>query len=133
MNSVIEIHDSKIVGVMPSAGSIVVRMSPAYVHRSEGRPGFDSGSVWVQDIELTISDFELESNLPELPQELDGGSIQLGSQVFENIIPLPLDVRGAIRFSVLALSGESLIIQGSGATVVLLGEPRYVEQFSGNR
>jgi hypothetical protein len=82
-------------------------------------------------MEFVISEFVLESSFSELPQELDDGSLRVGSTVFENIVPLPLDVRGAVRFSVLSMSGERLVIQGIRATVVPLGKSRYVERFSG--
>jgi hypothetical protein len=132
MNSVIELHDSWVVGITLSCNAVVVRFGPAYVHHSENRPGFDRGSVWVQDLDLTFSAGKLESSFSELPQELDGGELMLGCEVFENLLRLPLDVKGVIQFSALSINGECLVIRGNSATVVPVGEARYVEQFSGD-
>ena len=132
MNDNIECHDSWVVRITPSSSSVVVRFSPAYIHRSEGRPGFARGSVWVQDIDLIISMGVIESTFAELPQELDTGSLRVEGEVFEDLLPLPLDVQGAVRFSARSIEGEYLLIQGDRATVVLVGEARYVESFPGN-
>ena len=43
MNSVVELHDSTLAGIEPVGNEIVVRLAPAYFHRSEGRPGIDPG------------------------------------------------------------------------------------------
>lgn len=130
-SAIIELHDSRVVGITPSSGSVIVRFRPAYVHRSEGRAGFDPGSGWVQDIDLVVSEAVLESSFTEMPGELDDGSLSVDNEVFENAIPFPLDVRGAVRFSAVSLNGERLVIQGTGATTVPVGEARYVEQFPG--
>ena len=42
MRSIIELHDSRVIGIVPFGNSIVVRFGPAYLHRSAQRPGFDS-------------------------------------------------------------------------------------------
>jgi hypothetical protein len=133
MNSVIELHDSWVVGVIPSDGTITVRLGPAYVHRSDCRPATDPGSVWVQDIDLVISEFVLESRFNELPQELDDGLLSVDNLVFENIIPFPFDMRGSVRFSARSISGEVMVVHGSKASFVPVGEGRYVESFPGNQ
>lgn len=133
MNAAIELHDSWVVGIIPSGGSLLVRLGPAYLHRSEGHPGFDPGSVWVQDLELVFSEAVLESDFTELPRRLLDGSLSVGNDVLENCIPLPLDVRGVVRFSAVSLEGERLIIQGTRAMAVTVGEACYVEQFPGTK
>jgi hypothetical protein len=133
MGIIIELHDSWVAGITTSGGSVLVRYYPAYVHCSEGRAGFDPGSVWVQDIDLVVSEAVLESSFTEMPRELDDGSLSVGNEVFENAISFPLDVRGAVRFSVVSRNGERLVIQGTRATVVPVGKGRYVEQFPGTK
>jgi hypothetical protein len=133
MKSVIELHDSCVVGVVQSNGTIAVRFGPAYVHWSDCCPALDPGSVWVQDIDLVISEFVLKSRFIELPQVLDDGALSVDNLIFENIVPLPFDMRGSVRFSARSMSGEVLVIHGSKATFVLIGESRYVEPFPGNQ
>ena len=43
VNAAVELHDSLVVVVDSIAGVVTVRLR-AYVHRSNGRPGFDPGS-----------------------------------------------------------------------------------------
>jgi hypothetical protein len=132
MRSTIELHDSRVVEITLCGNSIVVGFSPAYIHRSAEQPGFDPGSVWAQDFDLIVSEAVLESNFTEMPCELDGGSLSVGNEVFQNIVPYPLDVQGDVRLSASNL-GERLVISGTRITVVPVGEARYVEQFPGNR
>ena len=131
MNNLIELHDSTVVRITRCSDSFVVHFAPAYVHRSQGRPGFDPGTGWVQDVDLVISEFVVESGFTEMPVDLDGGSLRVGTDVFENLIPIPLDVGAAIQFSAIGKSGESLLIRGNAATVFSVGEARYVEDFPG--
>jgi hypothetical protein len=132
MNSVIEIHDSRIVGIASSPGLLIVRFGPAYIHRSEGRPGVDIGSGWLQDLELVISDPVLECTFTEWPQELTDGMMVVGDRIYENLIPLPFAAPEPVRFSAISTSGERMVIEGSGAHIRLNGEARHVEAFPGD-
>jgi hypothetical protein len=131
MNTVIELHDSCVAGVTSSEGSVIVQIRPAYLHRSEGRPGFDPGSGWVQDLDLIVSDAVLESSFTEMPRELVHGTLSVGNEVFDNLIPFPLDVQGALRFCAIGLDEERLAIQGTRATAVLVAKACFIEQFPG--
>jgi hypothetical protein len=133
MNSIIELHDSRLIEIVSCGSSVVVRFGPAYVHRSALRPGFDPGSVWTQDFDLIVEEAVLESGFTELPCDLDGGSLSVGKDIFENIVPNPLDVHGDIRFSATNLVGESFVMSGTRIVVRPVGEARYVEQFPGNK
>jgi hypothetical protein len=130
MNSAIELHDSEIRAITQVAGTVIVRFSPAYIHRSYARPGIDRGSGWIQDIDVVIPDAVVHAQFPEVPRTLDGGSLLVDGDYFENMIPLPLDRCGAVRLMALSLYGEPLIIVGTGAKAMPIGEARYVEEFS---
>ena len=131
-SSSIELHDSHVAGIALSGDCVIVHLRPAYVHRSEGRPGIDPGSGWVQDLDMVVSEAMLVSRFSKMSRDLDDGSLSVGNEVFENIVPLPIDVRGAVCFSAVSQS-ERLIIQGTRATVVSIGDARYVEPFPGTR
>jgi len=47
-NWAIEIHDSEIDSIAVIGDYVVLNFSSAYIHESEGRPGFDEGSGWTQ-------------------------------------------------------------------------------------
>ncbi len=38
MNTIIEIHDSRVTDIIESDGTVVVHFKTAYLHKSEGRP-----------------------------------------------------------------------------------------------
>jgi hypothetical protein len=129
----IELHDSRLTVVVLSDESVIVQFRPAYVHCSNGRPGVDAGTGWVQDIDLVIGEPRIESSLSQFPMILGHGALSIGGCVFENVIPLPLDARGqAVGLWVEAINGERLALTGKWATTSYCGEPRYVEDFPGD-
>ena len=131
MNSALEIHDSNLAGIELAGHDAVLHLDDAYIHRSEGRPGIDPGSGWLQDIDLVISGAVVESLPSGLPRALTGGALSVAASAWDNLIPLPLAVSCAVSFSVVTTSGETLLVRGSGAEVVPRGEPRYLEPFPG--
>lgn len=131
MNSVVEIHDSTLAGITPDGRNLVLRLEPGYVHRSEGRPGIDQGSGWLQDIDLIVSEAVAESLPVQLPSVLSDGAFSIGEVRWDNTIPLPLTASGLIRLTVVTDRGELLIIRGTAASIVVRGELRYVEEYPG--
>lgn len=131
INSIIELHDSWIVGVVTHGNSILVKFGPAYIHRSRGRPGIDQGTGWVQELELIFDDAVLQSEFTEIPCQLEGGTLSIEGHVVENAIPLPIDVRGTIRFSSVSMNGATLVIVGNRIQLGRIQEAVYVEEFPG--
>jgi len=130
VNAAIEIHDSELAAVVPTENGVIVRMAPAYVHRSVARLGFDAGSGWSQPVELLFESGVVEGQLPELPCTLDDGSISGGAE-FPGMIPLPCVVETAVRFEARNLHGDLVIVRGVGLEVKAVGEASYVEEFPG--
>jgi hypothetical protein len=128
VNSAIEIHDSVVARIETAGRDVVIRLSPAYVHRTEGRPLIDPGTGWVQDLDLVIADAWVASLPDEMPGWLIDGSLMLGEDVRLNTIPLPLKFRGRVRLSAVTDRAEDLIVMGSGAEVIPRGDLRYVEE-----
>ena len=125
-NRVIEFHDSTFDGVEHEGGDVALRFSAAYIHQSEGKPGVDAGSGWIQELRLHISDASLSGEIVDLPCDLWDGSISLDNERFD-CVPIPLDYRGRIEVN-LVQDGKLTVI-GSGLRVELLGQPKYVEEF----
>ncbi|WP_169975752.1 hypothetical protein [Tautonia rosea] len=129
MNRLIELHDSTLGGLEWVGSEIVVRLRPAYVHQSEERPGMDPGTGWVQAVDLIIRSATLESLPTRLPTILADGAFSIDGARWENQIPIPLDVRQAsIEFSAVTEASETLLVRGEGLSVLLRGDPRFVEQ-----
>jgi hypothetical protein len=130
-NRAIEIHDSILADLSVSQGRAELAFSSVYIHQSEGRPGIDAGSGWVQKALLRITDADVKGAFSQLPVDLDGGHIRLGEQLFDNVFPIPLRHTGAFEVRLAAWSQvqEVVTISGGGAELELVGEPEYIEQF----
>jgi hypothetical protein len=135
MNQMIELHDSKIAVIWFDHGAAIMIFSLAYFHSSEGEPGSDSGTGWSQRAELVIAQ-ATEIDLPRAwPCTIYSGSLELDDVLHENEIPIPLGHGGRVRLKLDIADDDdnvmTLELVGSNAYVTLLGEARYVEEFSG--
>ena len=128
-NRAIEFHDSRFDGVEREGADLALRFSAGYIHQSEGKPGVDAGSSWVQGLRLLISDASLSGEILGLPCDLWDGSVSLDDQPFDNCVPIPLDYRGRVEVN-LEQDGKLTVI-GTRLQVELLGQPKYVEEFPG--
>jgi hypothetical protein len=66
-----------------------------------------------------------------MPGDLWEGSLQVGNQRIENIIPLPLDYQGAVTLVLVAQDESRVVIRGSAISATLVGEPKFIEEFPG--
>ena len=130
-NRAIEIHDSILARVSISQGEAELHFSSVYIHQSEGVPGLDAGSGWVQKAILRIYDAEVKGAFSEFPVDLSGGQVQIGEDRLDNEIPIPLRHKGAfeLRLEAMWQAPEVVSFKGSGADLELIGEPEYVEEF----
>jgi hypothetical protein len=126
-----EIYDSTLVSVADDGGHVVIDFKPAYIHRSTGTPGVDPGGGWAQDVVLRVENGTIDGGVPEMPCDLWEGSLQVGNQKIENIIPLPLDYQGAVTLILVAQDESRVVIRGSAISAILVGEPKFIEEFPG--
>lgn len=108
---------------------VVVHFSPAYFHKSKGRPGFDAGTGWVQEAKLFFSEAFVGGDLPDWPCDVMGGEMTVGGERHENLIPVPPD---AVRTTVLRLTCDpvhTVTVAGRSVRLELVGEARHVEEF----
>jgi hypothetical protein len=130
-NRIIEIHDSVLAAVSFSQSEAQLHFSSVYIHQSEGVPGRDAGSGWVQEAVLRIHECKVEGVFSEFPVDLGGGEIQMGRNILNNLIPVPLHHKGVFQLRLQAMwQGQKVVsFKGSGAELEMLGEPEYVEEF----
>jgi hypothetical protein len=128
MNSSLEIHDSTLSGIDYVGADIVVRLAPAYIHRSEGPPGIDRGSGWLQDIDLVVHAGVVECSPSQMPCWLADGSLTIGDTNWNNCVPIPLAASGVVTLSAITENSERLVIRGTGVKSVSRRELRYVEE-----
>jgi hypothetical protein len=130
VNASVEFHDSQLTAVMQTAEGLFVRLEPAYVHHSTGRPGFDPGSGWLQPVELIFANGIVTGQFPELPCTLADGQIS-GDVKYDGMIPLPVEIRCAIQLELRSIEGHQIVIRGNSLRMRAVGDANYVEEFTG--
>ena len=127
----IEFHDTTVAGIT-KVGEQVILFLRAYVHQSEGRPGWDAGSGWVQAAALTFTGAKIEGGKPDLPADIWHGELNLDGNVSANDLPIPFHYVGEITLTLQIGAPNDLVVHGTGATLTMLGEAEYVEEYSGS-
>jgi hypothetical protein len=130
VNSGVELHDSTFEGLDVFGGVSLLAFRPAYLHKSVGRPGIDSGTGWVVDLDLRVMDAFLSTMPPPLPADIRGGRLEIGGKRHDNVIVLPFPAETALVW-MLELDSGDLAIRGSSLILDLRSEPKYVEAFTG--
>ena len=128
-NRLIEIHDSVVESISAPVGFAVIHFSRAYLHQSDGIPGQDASTVWIQKADLRIRDGMAGPGCPTMPITILEGHIKLGQNFLDNGIPIPLDYKGAVEVRLASWNDREIIIRGTGVQLRLLGEPKFVEVF----
>lgn len=129
VNTTIEIHDSTVTEIIEQNGAVVVHFQPAYLHKSEGRPAFDTGSCWVQEARLIFSEASISGNFPDWPCDLVGGEIVVDGERHNNLIPTPLEIAKPAEMHLVCDSIHAVTIKSRGVKLELVGEPKYIEEF----
>lgn len=132
MNTAIEIHDSKVTEITNRCGTVIVHFQPAYLHRSEGRPGFDPGTGWVHEARLIFSGATIEGDFPNWPCDLIDGELFFGIERHRNSNPVPFETEILTELRLVCAVNHTITITGQAARLELLGEPKYVEEFRPN-
>ncbi len=128
MNEAIELHDSRLVDIKSERRKVIISLSPAFIHRSTGRPGLDAGSVWTQDVNLTISTANTVV-LPNFPIRISDGMLRVETQQHQNLIPAPSNLSGEISLHLVLMDSEDITISGNRITTALVGPASYLEEF----
>jgi hypothetical protein len=128
MNSAIEIHDSCLTSISQRGAALEVCLS-AYIHKSDGTPGTDAGTGWLQDVTLVLNNGSVEGSTAKWPADLGDGALEIDGEVSENIIPIPLDRSGTIRLTLEPKWGGRIVVNGNHVHLELQGVPKYVEDF----
>jgi len=102
-NRAIEIHDSILAHVSFSQDEAQLHFESVYIHQSEGVPGRDAGSGWVHKAILRIHDASVKGVFSEFPVDLSGRQIQIGQNLLDNVIPLPLHHEGVFELHLQAM------------------------------
>jgi len=128
VNTIIEIHDSTIAAIARVGATVVVHFQPAYLHKSEGRPGVDPGTGWVQEVRLIFADAAISGDWPELPCDVMDGEMTVGGERYPNWIPVPFATPKLAELRLVCDDFHTVTVEGRGVTLELIGEPRFIEE-----
>jgi hypothetical protein len=98
-------------------GLLLIVTLAARVHRSAGAPGIDPGSIWEEAVALHFLAGEAHGDLASLPAPLVSGVLDGGSERYEDLVPLPLDRPGLVTLTLIADSGQTVVVTGSAVAV----------------
>lgn len=129
LNSAIKLHDSILASIRPDGGRVEITLAPGYIHKSRGIPGVDPGTVWVQNVALTIEDSKIEKDISDFPFGISDGGLKIAEKHIKTVLPLPLEASEHILLTLIGL--QEFVVSGSRISAALAGDPKYVEQFSG--
>lgn len=132
MASGIELHDSIIQGYLDSGGKVTVRVAPAILHRSEYRPGIDAGSVYRAAFDLVFQNGKFEVAFSRLPTSLWEGSVEVGNDCFDNLLPFPFELQGPVKLHCIEQNGNTAVIIGDSLSIRSVAEEIFVEDFPGS-
>ena len=130
-NSSIELHDSEVENISQEGSTVRISFVEVYIHESEGEPGVDPGTGWLQKAELLLEDASIEGKAPDLPRWLSDGRLTIDEEAYENELPIPLDQHGEVTLVMLFVTGDEVEIRAKRISLTLFGEPKYVEEFTG--
>ena len=120
-----EFHDSRILSMRRDGADLRIRVS-AYIHVSEGEPGRDAGTGWIQEMDLVLSDVQVHSAPAQETGDISTGRVRVGDRTLENELPLPFDHAGEVRLELETLGGQ-LTVVATRLAALEIGEPRFVE------
>lgn len=128
-----EFHDSVLAGFTEEGAKCVLDFRPAYVHRSEGRPGIDPGDGFWQDLRIVVCDAKIKKPDLVLPADIDDGLLTVGEIRMSNIAPTQFREEKKVVMKLFTMAGGAEIeIEGTSIEVQTIGEPRFAEHFPGS-
>jgi hypothetical protein len=131
MNCSLEFHDSRVASVQSSGDQVTIIFDAAYLHRSDGEPGSDKGTGWVQAGSLEFSSASL-SDSPDIGEGwIVDGSLRVDGGDELHLIPVPFNVVGNVAATLSFNNGYVLQLQGTSSRLTLIGDARFVEDFPG--
>jgi hypothetical protein len=128
----IELHDSEVGAITPDGQDLRVVFRPAYVHRSDGKPGIDSGWGYLQPVEFTFRDATYAED-GHCKGTVSHGSLTCAGAEFRNLVPMPLSLDNPVSVELVFVSGGVLSVQAASFSCLAMGEvdPSFRERYEG--
>jgi hypothetical protein len=129
MNRAIEIHDSSLSGITKTEGKIVIHLNEACVHESSGVPSIDSGMVYIQSIDLELTNPIIDNDIIQFPTTLSDGYLLFDGERKDNVVPLPISKTGEIELTFITHHNEKFHVKSDRITSSYNNEAKYIENY----
>jgi len=131
LKSAIEFHGSDVVELRQSGTTLQIIFEPAYVHRSEGRPGVDSGSGFLQPAEMVFAGAKFTEKDGPCTGAIAEALVTVAGKKFDSVFPLPHSATGNVSAEFNFESGAVLSITATGVTCASTGPAVLVDGYDG--
>jgi hypothetical protein len=129
MNAALEFHDSHVESIQADDdGSVSLHFSEAYIHKSVGQPGVDSGTGHIQAARVSFSEAHFDGDLAECVGPLSDGIILVSGHSL-SLLPVPYSFRGPVAANFTFQNGASVKIDASAVECCVFGPAAFVETF----
>jgi hypothetical protein len=125
MRSAFELHDSRVSHIELVDGVATIYFSHAYIHKSRGTPGKDSGTGWSQELQLVMWRACASGPLPPRSNTVAEGFLEVGG-IRHELIPLPFKRKVGARLYLVFVDGAEVEISGDRPLINLLGAAIYL-------
>ncbi|MFM2450748.1 MAG: hypothetical protein RIS44_3198 [Pseudomonadota bacterium] len=130
MNTALEFHDTRVSSITTAGDQLTLHLRAAYLHKSEGEPGVDNGSGWVQQGTLVFRGAEWHGTTLIGDGWIIDGDLRIGSNKSMSVVPLPIRFSEAVSAQFSFANGCSIQITARSIELELIGAPEYVETFT---
>jgi hypothetical protein len=127
MGSELELYDARLSYIRFSGDAAEIHFSYAFIHKSTGTPGRDTGHGWSQEAVLLLEGAQASEPLPPLPNVIADGYLEAAGHRYE-LLPLPFEREGACRLHLDFGDGTTLDVRGENPQLRLEGEKVFLDQ-----
>jgi hypothetical protein len=130
MNAALEFHDSCVQSIhTDDHGDVSLNFSEAYIHKSVGQPGVDSGTGHFQAATVSFSQAHLGGDLAECVGPLSDGTILVNGHSL-SLLPVPYSFRGPVVAANFTFQNGAFVkIDASAVECCVFGPSEFVETF----
>lgn len=122
----LQIPEARLERIVRDGDDITLYFSRVYlVQEMEG--AFED-SLWTQAVNITVSNCEIDGELPDCPCVLGGGDFIDNVYTYRNHVALPISWRGDVGCKLgITGRGDSFTISGDGIRSEQIGNPTYLK------
>lgn len=131
MNSELELHDSTLSEVRREDSGVAIILGKAIVHHSDGVPGIDDGTCWLQRIDIHLENAVIQKTPSDIPNEIDDGHFTINGRRFNNMIASSMVAEGTVEVSLITFYGHELLVTGTKIAITEIGKPEFLQNFEG--